>query len=144
MWVNSIPIFILLHSDDFFFICLVSVVHKNLPCMNSNNLLTTVLRNLQCALRNLGYCPTTYIILLAIMALLSFPRFCSHSPNKSYNKNKIHIIKGKRLIKIINMITLNLQVYIIYKVNKNNNYNLLHLISLLYYKVVNKKKCFCL
>lgn len=30
-------------------------------CMNSNNLFTTVFRNFQCALRNLGYCPTTYL-----------------------------------------------------------------------------------
>jgi hypothetical protein len=37
----------------------------------------------QWALKNLGYCPTTYIMLLAIMALLSFPFFCSHKPSKS-------------------------------------------------------------
>ena len=30
-------------------------------CMNSNSLFTTVLRNFQWALRNLGYCPTTYL-----------------------------------------------------------------------------------
>jgi len=55
----------------------------NLPCINSNNLLTTVFRNFQCARRNLGYCPTTYMILDAIMALLSFPFFCSQRPSKS-------------------------------------------------------------
>ena len=52
-------------------------------CMNSNSLFTTVLRNLQCALRNLGYWPTMYMMLEAMMALLSFPFFCSHSPSKS-------------------------------------------------------------
>mmetsp|Transcript_1809 Transcript_1809/g.4478 ORF Transcript_1809/g.4478 Transcript_1809/m.4478 type:complete len:202 (-) Transcript_1809:440-1045(-) len=51
--------------------------------MNSNSLLTTVLRNFQCAFRNLGYCPTTYMMLEATTALLSFPRFCSQSPNRS-------------------------------------------------------------
>ena len=56
---------------------------SHLPCMNSKFLLTTVLRNLQWALRNLGYCPTTYIILLAMIALLSFPLFCSHRPSRS-------------------------------------------------------------
>lgn len=30
-------------------------------CMNSNSLLTTVLRNFQCWRRNLGYWPTTYL-----------------------------------------------------------------------------------
>lgn len=51
--------------------------------MNSNNLLTTVFRNRQCARRNRGYCPTTYMMFDAMMALLSFPRFCSHKPNSS-------------------------------------------------------------
>jgi hypothetical protein len=36
--------------------------------MNSKSLLTTVLRNFQCARRNRGYCPTTYMILDAITA----------------------------------------------------------------------------
>ena len=52
-------------------------------CMNSNNLFTTVFKNFQCAFKNRGYCPTTYIIFDATTALLSFPRFCSHNPNKS-------------------------------------------------------------
>lgn len=30
-------------------------------CMNSNNLFTTVFKNFQWALRNFGYCPTTYL-----------------------------------------------------------------------------------
>merc|ERR1719211_498893 len=51
--------------------------------MNSNSLFTTVFRNLQWALRNLGYWPTMYMMLEAMMALLSFPFFCSHSPSKS-------------------------------------------------------------
>lgn len=97
-------------------------------CMNSNNLLTTVFKNFQWALRNLGYCPTTYLqkenkhennapkhftspspanttfnilnshlmpffpslqtlisymMLLAITALLSFPFVISHKFSKS-------------------------------------------------------------
>ncbi len=52
-------------------------------CMNSKSLLTTVLRNLQWALRKRGYCPTMYMMLEAMMALLSFPFFCSHNPNRS-------------------------------------------------------------
>lgn len=32
-------------------------------CINSNNLLTTVFRNFQWALRNRGYWPTTYLII---------------------------------------------------------------------------------
>lgn len=55
----------------------------NSPCINSNNLLTTVFRNFQCARRNLGYCPTTYMMLDAIIALLSLPFFCSQRPSKS-------------------------------------------------------------
>merc|ERR1719427_505127 len=51
--------------------------------MNSKSLLTTVFRNLQCALKNLGYWPTIYMMLEAMMALLSFPFFCSHRPSKS-------------------------------------------------------------
>ena len=37
-------------------------------CMNSNSLLTTVFKNLQCALKKRGYWPTMYIILDAIIA----------------------------------------------------------------------------
>lgn len=57
-----------------------------LPCINSKSLLTTVLRNFQWALRKRGYCPTMYIMLEAMMALLSFPLFCSHRPSRSWNK----------------------------------------------------------
>lgn len=32
---------------------------------------------------HLGYCPTMYMIFEAMMALLSFPLFCSHSPKRS-------------------------------------------------------------
>lgn len=52
-------------------------------CMNSNSLLITVLRNFQWQRRKRGYWPTTYIMLDAMTALLSFPRFCSHNPSKS-------------------------------------------------------------
>ena len=58
--------------------------------MNSNNLLTTVFRNLQWARRKRGYCPTTYMMLEAMMALLSLPRFCSHSPRRSCLKARVH------------------------------------------------------
>merc|ERR1719384_406528 len=51
--------------------------------MNSNSLLTTVLRNLQWARKNRGYWPTMYIMLEAIIALLSLPFFCSHMPRSS-------------------------------------------------------------
>ena len=54
------------------------------PCMNSKSLLTTVFRNLQWARKKRGYWPTTYIMLDAMIALLSLPRFCSHRPSKSY------------------------------------------------------------
>lgn len=52
-------------------------------CMNSKSLLTTVLRNFQCAFKNRGYWPTIYIIFAATTALLSFPRFISHNPSRS-------------------------------------------------------------
>ena len=55
------------------------------PCMNSNNLLTTVLRKRQWARRKRGYCPTTYIMFDAMIALLSLPRFCSQSPSSSWH-----------------------------------------------------------
>lgn len=64
------------------------LIKFKLPCMNSNSLLTTVFKNFQWALKNRGYCPTMYMILDAIIALLSFPRFCSQSPRRSY-KGKI-------------------------------------------------------
>ena len=54
-----------------------------ISCMNSKSLLTTVLRNFQCARRKRGYCPTTYMMLEATTALLSLPRFISHSPSRS-------------------------------------------------------------
>ena len=52
-------------------------------CMNSKFLFTTVFKNFQWALKKRGYCPTTYMMLLAMMALLSLPRLFSHNPNKS-------------------------------------------------------------
>mmetsp|Transcript_48320 Transcript_48320/g.114985 ORF Transcript_48320/g.114985 Transcript_48320/m.114985 type:complete len:234 (+) Transcript_48320:1624-2325(+) len=52
-------------------------------CMNSKFLFTTVLRNFQWARRKRGYCPTTYMMLEAMTALLSFPRVISHSPSRS-------------------------------------------------------------
>lgn len=64
-----------------------SVVNSLLsPCMNSKSLLTTVLRNFQWALRKRGYWPTIYMMLEAMMALLSFPLFCSHKPSRSWGK----------------------------------------------------------
>merc|ERR1719163_777649 len=51
--------------------------------MNSKSLFTTVLRNFQWARRNRGYCPTTYIILEAMQALLPLPRLTSQSPSRS-------------------------------------------------------------
>ena len=35
-------------------------------------------------LRNLGYWPTMYMMFDAMIALLSFPFFCSHNPSKSW------------------------------------------------------------
>lgn len=55
----------------------------NSPCMNSKSLLTTVFKNFQCARRNRGYWPTTYMMFEAMIALLSLPRFCSHNPSRS-------------------------------------------------------------
>merc|ERR1740117_160246 len=64
-------------------------------CINSNSLLTTVLRNFQCARRNRGYCPTTYIMLEATTALLSFPRFISPRPKKPrVLPNHVHNVGG--------------------------------------------------
>lgn len=64
-----------------------SVVNSLLsPCMNSKSLLTTVLRNFQWALRKRGYWPTIYMMLEAMIALLSFPLFCSHKPSRSWGK----------------------------------------------------------
>lgn len=54
------------------------------PCINSKSLLMTVLRKRQCMRRNLGYCPTMYMIFDAMIALLSFPLFCSQRPSKSF------------------------------------------------------------
>lgn len=55
-----------------------------IPCINSKSLLMTVLRNRQCMRRNLGYCPTMYMMFDAMIALLSFPLFCSQRPSKSF------------------------------------------------------------
>lgn len=62
---------------------------RNLPCMNSKSLFTTVFRNFQWAFKNRGYWPTTYIMLEAIIALLSFPRFCSHNPKRSWKTTRL-------------------------------------------------------
>ena len=51
--------------------------------MNSNNLFATVFKNFQWALRNLGYCPTMYMMLEATTALLSLPLFISVKPSRS-------------------------------------------------------------
>src|SRR5271155_5034439 len=66
--------------------------------MNSNNLLTTVLRNFQCAFRNRGYWPTIYMMLLATTALLSFPRIISVSPSNSlmkFTRNRFSVSSSK-------------------------------------------------
>mmetsp|Transcript_69698 Transcript_69698/g.196604 ORF Transcript_69698/g.196604 Transcript_69698/m.196604 type:complete len:212 (-) Transcript_69698:279-914(-) len=52
-------------------------------CMNSNSLKMTVFRNFQWARRKRGYWPTTYMMLLATMALFSLPRFISHRLSRS-------------------------------------------------------------
>lgn len=74
----------------------------DLPCMNSNSLFTTVFKNFQCALRNLGYWPTMYMIFDAIIALLSLPLFCSHNPKRSCKIRQIHLwlhtVKIRRVI----------------------------------------------
>ena len=41
-------------------------------------------------LRNLGYCPTMYMMLEATMALLSFPLFSSQRPSSSYSHTNTH------------------------------------------------------
>ena len=51
--------------------------------MNSKSLFATVFKNFQWALRNLGYCPTMYMILEATTALLSLPLFISVKPRRS-------------------------------------------------------------
>ena len=51
--------------------------------MNSNSLFATVFKNFQWALRNLGYCPTMYMMLEATTALLSLPLFISVKPSRS-------------------------------------------------------------
>lgn len=60
--------------------------------MNSNSLFTTVFKNFQCALKNLGYWPTMYMIFDAIIALLSLPLFCSHNPKRSYKIRQALVI----------------------------------------------------
>ena len=46
--------------------------------MNSNNFLTTVLRNVQLFLKKVGYWPTTYMMHEAMTALFSLPFLFSH------------------------------------------------------------------
>ena len=60
-----------------------AAAERHRPCMNSNSLLTTVFKKRQWARRKRGYWPTTYMMLDAMIALLSLPRFCSHSPSSS-------------------------------------------------------------
>mmetsp|Transcript_18783 Transcript_18783/g.59889 ORF Transcript_18783/g.59889 Transcript_18783/m.59889 type:complete len:267 (-) Transcript_18783:1448-2248(-) len=55
-------------------------------CMNSNSLFTTVLRNFQCAIRKRGYCPTMYMMLDAMTALLFLPLVTSHMRSRSRMK----------------------------------------------------------
>src|SRR3990167_9970406 len=61
----------------------ISRTPQNVSCINSNNLLMTVFKNFQCDCKNRGYCPTMYIMSLAITALLSFPRVFSTMFNNS-------------------------------------------------------------
>ena len=42
-------------------------------------------------LKNLGYCPTIYIMFDAIIALLSLPRLISHRPRRSWRTELINI-----------------------------------------------------
>ena len=56
----------------------ISMIPGNSSFMNSNNFFTTVLKKVQLFLRNVGYCPTTYMIQEAITALFYFPFFISH------------------------------------------------------------------
>ena len=56
-------------------------------------------------LKNLGYCPTMYIMFEAIIALLSFPRLISHKPRRSYKRytfldQSVYIVLPYELIKL--------------------------------------------
>jgi len=62
---------------------------RHRPCMNSNSLLTTVFKKRQWARKKRGYWPTTYMMFDAMIALLSLPRFCSHSPNSSCTAHQL-------------------------------------------------------
>ena len=46
-------------------------------------------------LRNRGYWPTMYMMLEAMIALLSLPRFCSHNPSSSCAHTHTHAQKLK-------------------------------------------------
>mmetsp|Transcript_9005 Transcript_9005/g.22202 ORF Transcript_9005/g.22202 Transcript_9005/m.22202 type:complete len:251 (+) Transcript_9005:1928-2680(+) len=61
----------------------MSCTPSNFSCMNSKSLFTTVLRNFQCCLKKRGYWPTTYMMLEAMTALLSFPLVISHRLRRS-------------------------------------------------------------
>lgn len=74
--------------DDLFLFLSKSIERGSLPCMNSKSLFTTVFRNRQWARKKRGYCPTTYMMLDAMIALLSLPRFCSHRPRRSAANKK--------------------------------------------------------
>lgn len=83
-WVsNKIKTFTYFLFNKIMKIKLSTMSKWDLPCMNSNSLFTTVFKNFQCALKNLGYWPTMYMIFDAIIALLSLPLFCSHNPKRS-------------------------------------------------------------
>lgn len=60
----------------------ISLTPGKASCMNSNSLLTTVFKNFQWALRNLGYWPTTYIIFEAMTALFPFPLVVSQRSSR--------------------------------------------------------------
>jgi len=49
----------------------MSCTPRCISCTNSKNLFTTVSRNFQWALKNLGYWPTTHMVVEAMIVLLS-------------------------------------------------------------------------
>lgn len=82
------PVYFITNSLPHFLLMVRNVLHAisctpgNVSLMNSNNFLTTVFRKFQLVLRNLGYYPTTYMILDATTALFSLPFFYSHRVNR--------------------------------------------------------------
>ena len=63
--------------------------------INSNNFFTTVLRKFQLDFKNLGYCPTIYIMFEATTALFSFPFLSSTKLKSVYDKIHKNFIKYK-------------------------------------------------